>query len=88
MCESIPTASIPPGKPRANPGYLFHDESWGPGISQLIVSRSPGHLQTTTKLFRNRPVVISHGAQSQGCQAVKHCHFGVGEEHLSTIKDL
>ena len=24
--------------PRANPGHLFHDESWGPGIWQLIVS--------------------------------------------------
>ena len=76
------------GPPRPNPGHLFHDESRGPGISQLIASRLPGHLQTTTKLFRNRPVVISHGAQSQGFQAVKHCHFGVGEELLSTIKGL
>ena len=39
--------------PRANPGHLFHDESQGTGIWQLIVSRSPGHLQTTTDLFRN-----------------------------------
>ena len=53
MCESIRTASIPPGKPRANPGHLFHDDSRGPGIWQLIVSQPPGHLQTTTNLFRN-----------------------------------
>ena len=33
--------------PRANPGHLLHDESRGPGIWQFIVSRSPGHLQTT-----------------------------------------
>ena len=46
-------------------------------------------LQTTKK----KPcfvtsVIISDGAQCQGFQAFKHCHFGVGEEHLSTIKDL
>ena len=41
MCESIPS------------GYLMHDESRELGIRQLIVSRSPGHLQTTKNLFRN-----------------------------------
>ena len=39
--------------PRANPGHLFHDESRVPGIWQLIVSRPPGYLQTTTNLFGN-----------------------------------
>ena len=43
MCELIPAASIPS---RDNPGHLMHDEAWGPGIWQLIVSRAPGHLQT------------------------------------------
>ena len=52
MCESIPTTSIPP-PPRANPGHLLHDESLGPSIWQLIVSRPPGDLQTTKKLSRN-----------------------------------
>ena len=41
--------------PQANPGHLFYDESRGPGIWQLIVSRPPGHLQTITNLFRNIP---------------------------------
>ena len=38
---------------RANLGHLLHDECQGPGIWQLIVSRPPGHLQTTKSLFRN-----------------------------------
>ena len=50
MCESITTGEHPP---RANPGHLFHDESRGTDIWQLIVSRSPGHLKTTTNLFCN-----------------------------------
>ena len=41
--------------PQANPGHLFYDESRGPGIWQLEVSRPPGHLQTITNLFRNIP---------------------------------
>ena len=85
MCESIPVASI---TPRANPGHLRHDESRGQGIWQLIVSRPPGHLQTTKNLFRNILSLFSDGAQSQEFEAVKHRYFGVSEEHLSTIKDL
>ena len=84
MCQSIPAASI---LPRANPGHFMHDESRGPGIWQLIVSRPPGHLQTPKILFRNilSSFSMCDGAQSQRFQAVKHCHFGVGEEHLSYI---
>ena len=74
--------------PRVNPGHMLHDESRGPGIWQLVVSRPPGHLQTAKNLFRNILSSISDGAQSKEFEAVKHCHFGVGEEHLSTKKDL
>ena len=35
---------------RANPDHLMHDESRGPGIWYLIVSRAPGNLQTKKKL--------------------------------------
>ena len=46
-------------------------------------------LQTTKKkTCFVTSVIISDGAQCQGFQAFKHCHFGVGDEHLSTIKDL
>ena len=80
ICESIPAASIF----LANPGHLLQNESQGPGIWQLIVSRPPAHLQTTKKILLEHPVAIPNAAQSQELQAVKHCHFGVGEEHLST----
>ena len=49
MCESIPAASIPP--PGQTPDICC---TMSPGGRwQLIVSRPPGHLQTTKNLFRN-----------------------------------
>ena len=83
MCESNPTASIPPGNPRAFVSLVL-------GVGHLTVNSvpAPRAFANNNKLVSQHPVVISDGAQSKGFQAVKHCHFGVGEEHLSTIKDL
>ena len=74
----------PPGKPRA---FVAR---WVPGAGHLAVHSVPvpRAFANNKNLAKYHPVAISEGVQSQGFQAVKHCHFGVGEEHLSTIKDL
>ena len=81
MCESIPAASIP--RPLG-----MHGESRGPGIWQLIVSRPPGHLEATKKnCFVTSCPHFRRRSESR-VSRINHCHFGVGEEHLSTIKYL
>ena len=84
MCESILAISIPPGQTS--------------GIS-CTMSPMGGHLADNSvpapRVFANNkilvlqhPIVISDGTQSQGFQAVKHCHFGVGEEHKLPIRAI
>ena len=87
MCESIPAASIPsPGKPRA---FVAR---WVLEAGHFAVNsvRPLGHLQTIKTCFVTSRRHFRRCSESRvsSTEAVKHCHFGVREEHISTIKDL
>ena len=73
---------------RANPGHLMHEESRGPVIWQLIMSRPPGHLQTTKNLLRN---ILSSFLAALRVGGFKHRHFGIRIafiDHKRPIKSI
>ena len=84
MCESIPAASIPPGKRRA---FVAR---WVSGVGHLAVNSvpSPGHLQTAKNLIRN---IVSQFPTTLRLKSLKHHHFGIRRafiDHKRIIKSI
>ena len=70
----------PLGKPR----HLIHDESQGPGIWQLIVSRPPGICKQQKHCF---VTFCRRSRRRSEVKGFQHRHF-VKINHLKTIKNL